>query len=616
MKRKFDIFISYRRANFESANMIATALKARGYRTFIDVEGLGGGHFNEQLYEVIDGCKDFILVLSPNALDRCNDEGDWVRKEVTHAIATKKNIIPFLCAGFTWPEKLAEGLEDLPLYQSVSSSSTEYFNMVIERLCKKYLKSHTLLTRLIVSITGAAVSVALLLGLLFGILRLVSVPFATEVGVEMLTHSKELDMAATKYSELYNKWNKFNAELKNNVTLEDIADDLIRIVSEIEKTQSYFVEYPPKDTAEREFTLYESLLLISRGVPLSDLSMEPVIQSEIIGLIHENLDYMHLMLVDSCYSSYNLEMCSIYFNIFESMCRSYLYSNAEVLRLMPDEIKHQYEQLSVTFESLPNDIPLTLSKDEYVRKEEIESHRLQQLCDNMSVLNEKGVSLSEESEMHEEVINSTFTNMWKVVLGDASRTNVFATMAQSAQPTQVESESQLVEDVDAIYDSLLKTCTISKEDDLWEMWGKISRLAKNLEKELTFKNSHLSSQVLYSDLVLDIDLFKKYHPEFTNLAEAIKVFYKEVSDRRRSMAGVLVFDIKDGVTHPVFKSGDIVISMKGTDISNLDELKTAYKKEGVPAVSFLRLENGALVEHKVDDCGDVSIVRFVDIRKL
>ena len=48
MKAKYDVFICYRRIGFESANLIATRLKAEGYRVFIDVESLRSGKFKDE----------------------------------------------------------------------------------------------------------------------------------------------------------------------------------------------------------------------------------------------------------------------------------------------------------------------------------------------------------------------------------------------------------------------------------------------------------------------------------------------------------------------------------------------------------------------------------------
>ncbi|MBR2018363.1 MAG: toll/interleukin-1 receptor domain-containing protein, partial [Prevotella sp.] len=111
--KHYDIFISYRRSSYDTANLIATRLKSAGYSVFFDMETLRSGKFNEQLYKVIDSCKDFVLVLPPDALDRCTNEDDWIRLEVCRAISGKKNIIPVMLNGFTWPKPMPNGMEEL-----------------------------------------------------------------------------------------------------------------------------------------------------------------------------------------------------------------------------------------------------------------------------------------------------------------------------------------------------------------------------------------------------------------------------------------------------------------------------------------------------------------------
>ena len=92
--KHYDIFISYRRSSYETANLIATRLKAAGYSVFFDMETLRSGKFNEQLYDVIDNCQDFVVVLPPDALDRCVNEDDWVRLEVCTPRHTASTGIP------------------------------------------------------------------------------------------------------------------------------------------------------------------------------------------------------------------------------------------------------------------------------------------------------------------------------------------------------------------------------------------------------------------------------------------------------------------------------------------------------------------------------------------
>lgn len=120
--KQYDIFISYRRSSYDTANLIATRLKSAGYSVFFDMEALRSGKFNEQLFEVIDNCKDFLVVLPSNALDRCVNEDDWVRMEVCRAMAKKKNIVPVMLNGFTWPNPMPNGMEELPDYQALTAS--------------------------------------------------------------------------------------------------------------------------------------------------------------------------------------------------------------------------------------------------------------------------------------------------------------------------------------------------------------------------------------------------------------------------------------------------------------------------------------------------------------
>ena len=137
---KYNVFVSYRRSDAFTANLVAEKLRNLGYSVFFDVETLRGGNFNAQLYEVIGNCKDLVLILPPNALDRCISEDDWIRKEVCYAMKCQKNIIPVLLSGFDWPQPMPEGMEQLMYYQAVKASSVEYFDMSIKKLAT-YLKS-------------------------------------------------------------------------------------------------------------------------------------------------------------------------------------------------------------------------------------------------------------------------------------------------------------------------------------------------------------------------------------------------------------------------------------------------------------------------------------------
>lgn len=136
-----DVFISYRRDGGDMTAMhIYQSLRDRGYNVFYDLEVLRAGKFNEALLEAIDSCQDFVLILSPHALDRCQEEGDWVRREIAEALRKKKNIVPVMLNGFRFPETLPEDIDDVR-FQNGLSATTEYFSESMDRLASRYLIS-------------------------------------------------------------------------------------------------------------------------------------------------------------------------------------------------------------------------------------------------------------------------------------------------------------------------------------------------------------------------------------------------------------------------------------------------------------------------------------------
>ena len=135
------IFISYRRNGGEVlAHLFYTKLSQEGYKVFLDVESLRSGKFNSALYEKIDECEDFLLILPPNALDRCNDPNDWLRLEIEHALKSKKNIIPIMMRNFIFPKELPETLKGLAYFNGINANM-EFFDAVIEKLTKNFFQS-------------------------------------------------------------------------------------------------------------------------------------------------------------------------------------------------------------------------------------------------------------------------------------------------------------------------------------------------------------------------------------------------------------------------------------------------------------------------------------------
>lgn len=141
----YDIFISYRRENgSQMARLLCSNLEERGYKCFLDVEELKAGHFDEALLRNIESSESFILVLSPGCLDRCRNKGDWLRREIAHAIGLKKRIVPVMLPGFQFPppENLPEELRDLDRHNAVPYSN-DFFKAMMEKLCSLLGKPKT-----------------------------------------------------------------------------------------------------------------------------------------------------------------------------------------------------------------------------------------------------------------------------------------------------------------------------------------------------------------------------------------------------------------------------------------------------------------------------------------
>ena len=138
----YDIFLSYRRDGGEAmAILLRDRLTAKGYRVFLDVENLNSGSFNTKLFDIIDNCKDFILICSKDGLDRCVNDGDWVRLEIAHALSKGKNIVPVMLRGFIFPDVLPDDIEAVRMQNGVNANSHEYFDAAVDRLADKFLKS-------------------------------------------------------------------------------------------------------------------------------------------------------------------------------------------------------------------------------------------------------------------------------------------------------------------------------------------------------------------------------------------------------------------------------------------------------------------------------------------
>jgi len=137
------VFISYRRTNSAWALAVFKDLTQHGFDVFFDYTGIASGDFEQVILENIRARAHFIVLLSPSALDRCTEPGDWLRREIEEAIRCDRNIVPLMLEGFDFGapkivSQLTGELASLKRYNGLSVPM-EYFDAAMGKLRDKFL---------------------------------------------------------------------------------------------------------------------------------------------------------------------------------------------------------------------------------------------------------------------------------------------------------------------------------------------------------------------------------------------------------------------------------------------------------------------------------------------
>ena len=132
--KQYDIFISYRRdGGSEMARLLFEKFKSLGYSVFFDREELRSGVFDVRLYAAIEVSNNVVIVLPEHGMERCANEGDWLRLEIVRALNCNKNIVPVFMRGFSWPTNLPPDMDKVQRFNGVEFSHT-YFDASVQRI--------------------------------------------------------------------------------------------------------------------------------------------------------------------------------------------------------------------------------------------------------------------------------------------------------------------------------------------------------------------------------------------------------------------------------------------------------------------------------------------------
>ncbi len=141
-EKKYDIFISYRHDPNTKvmALLLRTELIRCGFTVFVDLVEWNIGRFDERIENAIRSAHVFLFLYTPNCLARCNDEDDWVAKEIKTAQKSPCEIVPLNMdraeSTYTFPPKgLPQDIKKaLERHQFISIPIDEYYVNAIEAL--------------------------------------------------------------------------------------------------------------------------------------------------------------------------------------------------------------------------------------------------------------------------------------------------------------------------------------------------------------------------------------------------------------------------------------------------------------------------------------------------
>src|ERR1017187_3230064 len=137
------VFLSYRRTNIPWALAIFQNLTQHGYDVFFDYNGIASGDFERVILANITARAHFLVLLTPSALERCDDPADWLRREIETALAGQRNTVPLMLEGFDFGTPRIAGqltgkLAALKGYNGLSIPPEDFME-AMNRLRDRYL---------------------------------------------------------------------------------------------------------------------------------------------------------------------------------------------------------------------------------------------------------------------------------------------------------------------------------------------------------------------------------------------------------------------------------------------------------------------------------------------
>ncbi len=584
----YDIFISYRRDGGEyTAKILRDHLQEAGYRAFFDVESLRSGDFNTKLYSVIDECTDFLLILSPGALDRCKNADDWVRREVEYALEKGKNVIPIMLRSFSFPDELPESLEPLR-YRNGLEANSQFFDAFLQQLKGKFLLTKPPVWRRFSqsSILRRTLPVFLALILLLGL----------GLGVRAIVNSRNSVYPSTKAEK--NLTDEVIYYVSCNLTNLDLAGSAMDTA--IQASQRYL------SVGEGDYAALQNRLEacrntmtqidIDQGAPSSSLlerltdspyhlddlvALHDAVKSFLDGWLN-SLDYIDWLMSPNCHMSTEdkLETLTCYQTILNESLLGHAYCCNELF--LPVTADSAMDEFWYTY--LPELIIFPLQASEWETEEAVLESKIEQ-CFNRQ----------EDALLALTTITGN-TNMENAEMADEN-----AKLKESIIENYM-SMGYSREEAEGLLDSLMELralCLPRSEDDVNTLWYKMGVLL-----EYYFYDDALDCIDNYWELAKDDADAQKYLPA----ARA----YIEFCRKNGLCYGVMVMAYyePDGINE-VFEIGDVIVAFNGEPCRSYESYaeQKSQCEENTYTLLVLRMnEAGEMVPMQLELSKDMPAV--------
>jgi hypothetical protein len=614
---KYDIFISYRRDGGEqSAKAIYDRLRDKGYNVFLDVETLRSGAFNEKLYSVIEECNDVLVILSPNSLDRCKNEDDWVRLEIAHAFKCSKNVVPVMLRDFNFPAELPEDIDALR-YRNGIQASVEFFDAFLEKLYS-FLKSKPgFVQRVFNSLSWrrsliAVICCILLITGIWGGSVLISQNVADK-GTYPVSKSQKNDVKNMLYyvqmnlTVLDTMFSTYQTALKDcqDYLLNPDAASYQSVVSWLNNTKDTL-----KKQSEQAFPLSKELYdaVSNTKISISDLTALSQMPKTFLQQYEDSINNLEYSMdpAKPFDSAQRNRIVTINSDLLKLDAQSVFIGTCELLLpVSEDALKDFRTEFLPSLGVISNNIQLW-SRDETTLKgqdKNIETQQQNLITEyatfvgdyNKDFLSEKEalVSLLMQSGMTKEAAEN-YVNKY---LGDS----------QSLQNKQAELEA-LQKELENQKQLLREKFAPKDTDDPYLVWGKALRFL---------------SVKMYDDAVnafqFYLNMVRKTDSEAPIYVPAAINFVKNISSTGIDY-GVLVAGYEPGKPkNPYYKTGDIVIAVNNTVCKNYDDfakIRQSMSQDSSYTVTIMRAdESGKFKVIDVKIPSGQSKVALMDLKE-